>query len=713
MGRINVLDQATINQIAAGEVVERPSSVAKELVENAIDAGATAVTVEIKEGGISLLRVTDNGSGMEQDDIRTAFLRHATSKIKSALDLITVGSLGFRGEALSSICAVAQVELLTKTRDAFVGSRYVIEGGEEKAFEEAGCPAGTTFLVRNLFYNVPARKKFLKTAMTEGGYINELMERMALSRPDISFKYMNNGKTVLHTTGGNELKDIIYHIYGRDIAAAVLPVKYTKDEYGIELSGYIGKPLIARGNRGQENYFINGRYIKCAIINRAIEDAYKSYMMGHKYPFTAIHITVPPEFVDVNVHPSKMELRFSNNEAVYHAVYQVIRDTLSGKNMIVPVSLSEKEDRQEQKREILQQQKVSVPEPFEVKRREQQGMTGSGGMVSDQKPAAKTGTTIQTPLEPVLSREHAPKPTIEQKMKVLYDVVQENKAKNFVREPENEYTAMPAAKPLPETIAEAEQLGGNRNSTVVELQNKVSEEVKKDLCQDISVAADVKNTENMYVEQKAQKPEQLTLRVDLLSKDNRKEFRLLGQLFATYWLIEMEEQLFIIDQHAAHEKVLFERTMEKLRNKEEIITQSLLPPLIISLTMREADCMKRNLAVFERLGFVIEEFGGLEYKITEIPADLVTVDSKELLTEVLNTLMSEREFKNADVLLEKVASMSCKAAVKGNHRMSEAEAKQLISDMLTLENPYHCPHGRPTTISMSKYELERKFKRIV
>ena len=672
MGKINVLDQATINQIAAGEVVERPSSVAKELVENAIDAGATAVTVEIKEGGISLLRVTDNGSGMEQEDIRTAFLRHATSKIKSALDLITVGSLGFRGEALSSICAVAQVELLTKTKEAFVGSRYVIEGGEEKAFEEAGCPSGTTFLVRNLFYNVPARKKFLKTAMTEGGYINELMERMALSRPDISFKYMNNGKTVLHTTGGNELKDIIYHIYGRDIAAAVLPVKYPKDDFGIELSGYIGKPVIARGNRGQENYFINGRYIKCAIINRAIEDAYKSYMMGHKYPFTAIHITVPPEFIDVNVHPSKMELRFSNNEAIYHAIYQVIRDTLSGKNMIVPVSLSEKEDKQEQKKEVLQQQKISVPEPFEVKRREQ-----------------VSAPTMQKPLEPVLHKQNEPKVTTEQKMQILYDVVkenrenvQENKESVFLKEEKTEYHANPGIQEIPE----------KDNSTVIEHQKQELPEVKSE---------------------PVVKPEQMSLPVDLLSKDNRKEFTLIGQLFATYWLIEMEEQLFIIDQHAAHEKVLFERTMEKLRNQEEILSQGIMPPMILSLTMREAECMKRNLAVFERLGFGIEEFGGLEFKVTEIPADLVTVDSKELLTEVLNTLLSEREFKNADVLLEKVASLSCKAAVKGNHRMSEAEAKQLISDMLTLENPYHCPHGRPTTISMSKYELERKFKRIV
>lgn len=637
MSKINVLDRQTINQIAAGEVVERPASVAKELVENAIDAGAGAVTVEVKEGGISLLRVTDNGSGIEHEEIRTAFLRHATSKIKTAMDLLTVGSLGFRGEALSSIAAVAQVELLTKTKESFVGSRYVIEGGEEKILEEAGCPQGTTFLVRNLFFNTPARRKFLKTAMTEGGYINELMERMALSRPDISFKYMNNGKVLLHTTGGNELKDIIYHVYGRDVAMSLLSVEYPQDEKGIAISGYIGKPLIARGNRTQENYFINGRYIKCAIISKAIEDAYKSFMMGHKYPFTAIHIRVPAEFVDVNVHPAKLELRFADNEAIYHAIYKTVHDALSGKNLIVPVTLSEKEEKAEQKKQVLMQQKVSVPEPFEEKRKE---------IIRQEVPKAP-------PVPPVM-----------------------------VKECPAAYTAEPQKQP--------------QISVPIQPVIPVKQEPK------LTVEEEIQN-----------KPQQLELPVDLLAKDNKKEFRLIGQLFATYWLIEMDRQLFIIDQHAAHEKVLFERTVKKIKEKTEIITQSLMPPMILSLSMREADCLKQNLSVFEQLGFAIEEFGGLEYKITEVPADLVTVDSRELLSEVLNTLLSEREYKNADLLLEKVASLSCKAAVKGNHIMSEQEAKQLISDMLTLDNPYHCPHGRPTTISMSQYELERKFKRIV
>ncbi len=647
MAKINILDQQTINQIAAGEVVERPASVAKELVENAIDAGASAITVEIKEGGISLIRVTDNGSGIPYEEIPTAFLRHATSKIHSALDLLTVGSLGFRGEALSSIAAVAQVELLTKTKENFAGSRYIIEGGKEKTMEEAGCPQGTTFLVRNLFYNTPARKKFLKSAATEGGYINELMERMALSRPDISFKYMNHGKVLLHTTGGNSLKDIIYHIYGREITTSVLPVNYPKDEKGISMTGYIGKPVIARGNRTQENYFINGRYIKCAIVGKAIEDAYKSYMMGHKYPFTAIHITVPPEFIDVNVHPSKMELRFADNEAIYHAVYQMIQDGLSGKNMIVPVSLSEREDRKEQKQQILMQQKISVPEPFETRRKEL-----ISSEIREAKPVYQSKPSLTTDSMPV-------KPELKQEA---------------VSKTRQEFVSDTTQKTAPETV---------------------------------------QKTEIPSLQLPAAKEHQLEPEPNLLSKENRKEFRLIGQLFATYWLIEMDQAMFIIDQHAAHEKVLFERTMKRLKENQEQITQTLFPPMIVSLTARETDCLKQNLELFSRLGFVIEEFGGQEFKITEVPAYFVSVDSKELLSEVLNTLLSEREYKSSDLILEKVASLSCKAAVKGNHRMSEEEARKLISDMLTLENPYHCPHGRPTTISMSKYELERKFKRIV
>lgn len=628
MGEILLLDQNTINQIAAGEVVERPASVVKELVENAIDAGATAITVEIKEGGISFLRVTDNGSGIPKEQIPLAFLRHSTSKIKSAEDLVSIHSLGFRGEALSSIAAVAQVELLTKERECFVGSRYRIEGGKQTVWEEAGCPAGTTFLVRNLFYNTPARRKFLKSAVTEAGYINELMERLALSRPDISFKYMNAGKLVLHTTGSGELKDILYHIYGRQTVAELVPITYPENEQGISLSGYVGKPVLARGNRAQENYMINGRYIRCAAIGKAIEDAYRGYVMGHKYPFTAFHIRIPSALIDVNVHPSKMELRFSDSEAMYRIVYQAVGEALSGKNMIVPVTLLEKEDRKEQKEQQMQLSRQSVPEPFEQKRAE------------------------------LLREEAAPyiAPTPPQPLPDL-----------FVRQE-------PTPKAMPE-------------------QQEPESKTKP--------------------EQQEPKPQQLSLPEELLARDGKKEFQLIGQLFATYWMIELDDQLLLIDQHAAHEKVLYERTMKKLRTQEQVVTQSLYPPLILSLSLREAECLEKNRILLSQLGFAIEEFGGQEYKLTEVPAELVTVDGRELLEEILQMLLAEREYRNPELLLEKVASLSCKAAVKGNHRMSETEAKALIQDMLSLENPYHCPHGRPTTIAMSKYEIERKFKRIV
>lgn len=683
---ITLLDQATINQIAAGEVVERPASVVKELVENAIDAGASAVTVEIKEGGISFIRVTDNGAGIPKEEIPIAFLRHSTSKINNAMDLLSIKSLGFRGEALSSIAAVAQVELLTKTKDCFIGSRYLIEGGEEKRLEEAGCPSGTTFLVHQLFYNTPARRKFLKSAITEAGYISELMERMALSRPDISFKFMNSGKIILYTTGSNELKDIIYHIYGRDVAASIVSAEHKEDELGISIHGYIGKPVLARGNRGQENYFINGRYIKCSVIGKAIEDAYKTYMMGHKYPFTAFHITVPPDFIDVNVHPSKMELRFSDNEAIYRIVYQTVSDALSGKNMIVPVSLTEKEDQKEKKEQIIQQYRAIVPEPFEQHRLVQN----------------KPNTTIP------------------------FDITLHESKEKFVTAPRNESqhglqnTSINESQNTSINASQTELRSNstrNEDSTIddyIQPQMQVAtgdySKVQTKTAQDSYIQSHEQSIQNDYAQSK---PEQLTLPVDLLSKEGKKDFVIIGQLFATYWLIEMEQQLFIIDQHAAHEKVLYERTMKKIRERKEIVTQTLFPPIIISLTMRESVCMKQNMELFHQIGFGIEEFGGLEYKITEVPADMVSVDSSELLSEVLNMLLSEREYKNPDLLLEKVASLSCKAAVKGNHKMSEAEARTLISDMLTLENPYHCPHGRPTTISMSKYELEKKFKRIL
>lgn len=597
MSKITLLDPNTINQIAAGEVVERPAGVVKELVENAIDAAASHITVEIKEGGLSFLRITDNGGGIEKEDITAAFKRHSTSKIKTVTDLLHISSLGFRGEALSSIAAIAQAELITKTRSDVTGCRYTIEGGEEKTKEDIGCPDGTTIVVRNLFYNTPARKKFLKSAMTEAGYINELIDRLCISHPEISFKFLSNNQLKINTSGNGNLKDVIYHVYGREIAAELIKVSTRAD--GMTAEGYIGKPVVSRGNRNYMNYFINGRYIKSTVISKAIEDAYKPYSMQHRYPFTAVHYEIPGERMDVNVHPTKMEVRFTNSEALYQMTYRMVTEALQEKELIPAVTLeSVKENK---KIEIK-----SVPEPFEQKRLEQRRES--------------------TPLQSFYVRE---------------DPVYQTKS--------------------------------------------ISEEV----------------SQPTFFETK------------LLSGEGVKKHRIIGQLFKTYWLVELEEKLFLIDQHAAHEKVLYEKTMKAVK-KKEFLSQMIEPPIILTLNMREEAALKEYMGTLKDLGFEIGAFGGREYSVRGVPADMLGIAQRELLIELIDSLAEEvRRMENPDIVLEKAALMSCKAAIKANHLMSVMEAEELIGSLLELENPYHCPHGRPVIISMSKYEIEKKFKRIV
>ena len=610
---ITLLDQNTINKIAAGEVIERPSSVVKELVENAIDAGATAVTVEIKEGGISFIRVTDNGSGIGKDEIEIAFKRHATSKIKCVEDLMAVSSLGFRGEALASIAAVSQVELITKTADSLSGARYTIDGGNAGEITDIGAPEGTTFIVRNLFYNTPVRRKFLKTATTEGGYIGSLIEYLALSHPDISFRFISNNQNKLHTSGNMNLKDIIYNVYGRDITNNLYEV--TGKSQDIEASGFIGKPDICRGNRTYENYYINGRYIKSSIITKAIEDAYKGFIMPHNYPFSAIHFKINPAVIDVNVHPTKMELRFSNNEYIYNFVYDTCLKALKSKELIA---------------------EVSVPEP---------------------------ANAVKEPI-------------------------------NVVKEPEKV-----VEKPANPIKANDCRLTAQRLPEPFEIKRS-QQMVREDK---------VKYEE----ERKAEAPKQLNLFENkLLDESSRNKYRIIGQLFETYWLIEFEDKFYIMDQHAAHEKILYEKTMERLHNKT-MGTQMILPPIVLSLNMHEEEIYRNNADIFKSLGYEIEEFGGSEYKVTGIPAGLPKMDYKQLLIDVLDGLSEENANKEPDIITEKVASMSCKAAVKGNNRLSFSEAFELMDELMKAENPYNCPHGRPTLIMMSKYEIEKKFKRIV
>lgn len=618
MPNIAILNQETIDKIAAGEVVERPCSVVKELVENAIDAGSTAITVEIKEGGISFIRITDNGCGIERDQVAVAFYRHSTSKIRSAEDLLTVKSLGFRGEALSSISAVARVELITKTYDELTGTRYVIEGSKELSNEEIGAPDGTTFIVKDLFYNVPARRKFLKTAQTEGSYISDMVEKLALSHPDISFKFINNNQTKLHTSGNGNRNDIIYHIFGREISSSLLEVKHECEYFKVE--GFIGKPVITRGNRNYENYFINGRYVKSNILSRAIEEAYKSFLMQHQYPFTVLYFTFFSE-LDVNVHPTKMELRFDNNNEIYVELCDTIYAILSRKEMIPEVPV----DSTPAPKKIVHEYKEPIPEPFEKRR------------INEVRAAESKSVYGQSVTSAV-----------------------------------KDYSAIETAAKTPET------------STAYK---------------PAQVVTGTQQTLGDYDKV-------------FLTESAKKQFSIIGQLFKTYWLIEFEDKLYIIDQHAAHEKVLYEKTMARLANKD-FTSQRISPPIVMTLDAKESEMLEKYRPQIEQFGYEVEHFGGKEYMISAIPDNLFNIDMKDLFIEMLDDFSNATGRQTPDIITEKVASMSCKAAVKGNDKLTLPEINKLIDELLSLDNPYNCPHGRPTIISMSKYEIEKKFKRIV
>ena len=668
MPEIQLLDQATINQIAAGEVIDRPSSVVKELLENAIDAKATAITVEIKDGGISFIRITDNGCGIEKDQVRKAFLRHATSKLHTIDDLLDIGSLGFRGEALSSIAAIAQVELISKPPEAMLGISYQIEDGEEKSLTQIGAPDGTTILVRNLFYHVPARKKFLKTAATEGNYINQLMENMAMLRPDISMRFINGGQNKLYTSGNGRLKDLIYTIYGREISSNVLEINYECPLFAV--TGYIGKPIISRGNRTFENYYINGRFVKSRLIAAAIEQAYKPFMMQHRYPFTVLHIKIKPELIDVNVHPAKMEVRFQQENEIYELLAGAIENTLRGKEFIPDVS-------DDGKAEKKVQEKQKLPEPFEQRR-------------------------LQA------MKEIIPPPPAEHKTQNEQKPSAEHKTQSEQKLPRNEEQPKVPSK-LSEPVCEYK---AEKKQTIKDSDSKweSASGIHKRIGQDVSQTVNQMPTQP---EQKLEKPEQQTLFTEpLLSEKARIHHRLIGQLFDTYWLIQYGNQLYIMDQHAAHEKVNYERLMEAYRKKERI-TQFVSPPMVISLTRAEEAILEEFKSEFVRIGFTIEPYGGREYAISEIPANLYGINEKELFLEMLSDLEDRGSMQPSELIASKLASMSCKAAIKGGQKISFQEADALVSQLLTLENPYACPHGRPTIITMTKYELEKKFKRIV
>ncbi len=665
MAEIHVLDDVTIDKIAAGEVVERPASVVKELVENAMDAGAHAVTVEIKEGGIEFIRVTDDGSGIEQNQLRNAFMRHATSKINSVVDLMSLRSMGFRGEALSSIAAVAKVEIVTKTKDDMTGTRLCLEGAKETSFEEVGAPDGTTFIVRNLFFNTPVRRKFLKTAMTEGSYITDLLEHLALSRPEISFKYVINGQTKFYTNGDGDLKAIIYRIFGRDIANELIEFQAVDEE--ITLKGFLGRPTLNRANRNFENYFVNHRYIKSKVISKAIEEGYQSYMMQHRYPFCVIHITVPPESVDVNVHPTKMEVRFSNQNSLYKLIAENIADFLSHQEMIPEATLGP-DIKASKKEKSIPKTKIEAPEPFEKERRFAEQASASGHPPNVSPNILKEENGYNKPYE----SSYDAKNTVNQQNAFFVDN-RESKKQPSQNVMTGKILGTPAKEPEPKNLGV------------------------------------IKNKDHIIVE----KPEQLNFFDEkILTKEAKQEYRIIGQVFDTYWIIEYRDKMLMIDQHAAHEKVKYEQILTKVEHNE-IYTQTLTPPVVISVTPKEAALIHSYEQYFKELGFEIEDFGMNAYAVRGVPIDLFGHDIKELFEEIL-TQMSESPVRGVpQIIREKIASMACKAAVKGRHSMTYEEADKLIEQLLELDNPYNCPHGRPTIISMSKYEIEKKFKRII
>ena len=704
MKKIAVLDQNTIDKIAAGEVVERPSSVVKELVENAIDAGATAITVEITDGGKKLIRITDNGSGMDAEQVPLAFLRHATSKIEKVEDLTHIASLGFRGEALSSIAAVSQVELITKTPSGISGTRYEIEGGKEQSLEEMGAPEGTTFLIRNLFYNTPARSKFLKSDMTEAGYINTLMEQLALSHPEISFKYIQNRQVKLSSSGNYSVKDVIYSVYGREIAKALLDVSYENDFMKIE--GFVGKPEISRGNRTFENYYINGRYVKNKIITKAIEDGYKGLVMQHKFPFVSLRIEMDGNDLDVNVHPAKREVRFARETEVYTAIYETVRKVLTHRELIPQVSVGKDEPTPRTE----QIKPGNIPEPFEVKRRQE--MYGHPNQTANiASHAAPTASEVRS-TAPVPSIPYN-KPTngtasygsAESAHNSSASSADKYKRVDSLRE-NPVYGSQPFTKEEEEMFSGTLKDGRNENSATETADSEVISEKPAE-----SAPPEVDNEPIKSQEQEP--PKQLELFEErLLAPESRSRHRLIGQLFDTYWLVQFEDNFYIIDQHAAHEKVYYERFVKQFQS-QNIQSQYVSPPLIVSLSLEEENLLKTNKKYFRDFGFEIEPFGGREYSISAVPSSLLGMTEEELFLEMLDHLTADGSKDAFEIFASRLATMACKAAVKGNHSMSPQEADKLIDELLTLENPYNCPHGRPTIIAMSKTEIEKKFKRIV
>ena len=743
MSIINVLDKDTINKIAAGEVIEGPAAVVKELVENAIDADANSVTVEIKDGGTSLIRVTDNGKGIGSDDIKTAFLPHATSKIKTADDLTLVSSLGFRGEALASIAAVSEVEVLTKTADEISGIRYVINGGKEEANEPIGTPEGTTFVVRNIFYNTPARKKFLKTPATEGRYVGEVMEHMAVSHPKIAFKFILNGQVKLQTMGNGSLKDVLFYIYGKETTANIIPVNNPDADgelvNGLSVRGYIGKPSLTRGNKEYENYFINGRFIKNKVITRAIEDAYKSFLMQHRFPFTCLLISVDNSLVDVNVHPAKLEVRFSDTESIYRLIFHEVDNALRKKDLLPDMGVKQVPDKKPLVRDFNSHNKaektekaggyiipdIPMPEPFEKSRQgewkkelkpvfKQESFVADKVKRDEKSPLIKSEIYAPFENDNTFDKSNFASPEIESIDKSEGGI--KNTGGNLAGDASRENSAETEDnREYPTSVEHTAKTSYNKDFNTV----KEDSDTYKNMSEN-SFQADGGKTNTTDVEQdfcdkdesscNTNKSSKEEFKGGILAKKALPDIKIIGQIFGTYWIIEYDDSVYMIDQHAAHEKVMYERFVKEI-SENKVTSQNLLPPVVVTLSGSQSQIVEEIEEHLYKLGFEIEPFGGNEYVIKAVPTELFGISEKDLLFDIIDQYSLEGRKATPDTVLSKLATMACKAAIKGNMNISVLEAKALIEELMSLDNPYNCPHGRPTMIFMSKSDVEKKFKR--
>ena len=743
MSITNVLDKDTINKIAAGEVIEGPAAVVKELVENAIDADANSVTVEIKDGGTSLIRVTDNGKGIGSDDIKTAFLPHATSKIKTADDLTLVSSLGFRGEALASIAAVSEVEVLTKTADEISGIRYVINGGKEEANEPIGTPEGTTFVVRNIFYNTPARKKFLKTSATEGRYVGEVMEHMAVSHPEIAFKFILNGQVKLQTMGNGSLKDVLFYIYGKETTANIIPVNNPDADgelvNGLSVRGYIGKPSLTRGNKEYENYFINGRFIKNKVITRAIEDAYKSFLMQHRFPFTCLLISVDNSLVDVNVHPAKLEVRFSDTESIYRLIFHEVDNALRKKDLLPDMGVKQVPDKKPLVRDFNSHNKaerteksggyiipdIPMPEPFEKSRQ--------GEWKKELKPVFKQESFVadkvkrdeKSPL--VKSEMYAPfdnDTTFDKSKLASFEIESIDKSEggikntcgNFAGDVSRENSVETEDnREYPTTVEQTDKTSYNKDFNTVKEDGDTYKNMSENSFQADDGMMNTTGVEPAFCDKDelhcdTNKSSKEEFKGGILAKKALPDIKIIGQIFGTYWIIEYDDSVYMIDQHAAHEKVMYERFVKEI-SQNKATSQSLLPPVVVTLSGSQSQIVEEIEEHLHKLGFEIEPFGGNEYVIKAVPTELFGISEKDLLFDIIDQYSLEGKKTTPDTVLVKLATMACKAAIKGNMNISLIEAKALIEELMSLDNPYNCPHGRPTMIFMSKSDVEKKFKR--